>query len=72
MTDKNINVVEIAEKLKKELPLLVQPNRSDYALVELYDDIMHLVHVIDPTDTTPTTYNILRKYIPQYPEQGFN
>ena len=60
---------EIAKKLKEELPHLIQPSQIDNAIVELYNDALHLVKCIDPFDTDNETYNILRKYIPEFPEK---
>jgi hypothetical protein len=64
-----MNAQEIASKLKEELPQLVQPSSIDKALVEVYDDVVHLCKCIDPFDTSMETYNILRKYLPELPEK---
>jgi hypothetical protein len=60
---------QISLKMKQELPMLVQPSQTDKAIVELYEDALHLAMCIDPFDTSLETYNILRKYIPEFPEK---
>ena len=46
-----------------------QPSQTDKAIVELYEDALHLAMCIDPFDTSLETYNILRKYFPEFPEE---
>jgi len=64
-----MNAQMIAIRTKEEISQLIQPSNLDHALVELYDDALHLAKCIDPFDTSIRTYNILRKYIPDYPEK---
>jgi len=33
---------QISLKMKQELPMLVQPSQTDKAIVELYEDALHL------------------------------
>jgi hypothetical protein len=61
--------IELAQKLKLEINYIIQPSRSDYAVIELYEDANHLAKCIDPFDTDEYTYNILRKHCPDYPEK---
>lgn len=56
---------DIAIKLKKELPHLVQPGQIDLALVEVYGDALYLSWLIDPYDVDSHTLSILKKYLPE-------
>jgi len=56
---------EIAIKLKKELPNLVQPGQLDLALVEIYGDALYLSSLVNPYDTDNQTLSILKKYLPE-------
>jgi hypothetical protein len=56
---------EIAIKLKKELPNLVQPGQLDLALVEVYEDALYLSSLVNPYDTDYQTLSILKKYLPE-------
>ena len=58
-----MNAQEIASKLEKELPHLVQPSQIDKALVEIYNDAKHLAACLDPFVEHDETVKIMSKYL---------
>ena len=58
-----MNAQEIASKLEKELPNLVQPSQIDKALVEIYNDAKHLAACLDPFVEHDETVKIMSKYL---------
>ena len=58
-----MNAQEIASKLEKELPHLVQPSQIDKALVEIYNDAKHLAACLDPFVEHDETVKIMNKYL---------
>lgn len=66
-----MNAQEIASKLEKELPNLIQPTQIDKALVEIYNDAKHLAACIDPFDAPEETYKIMSKYLLWCPEKQY-